>query len=143
MFIGEYHHSLDSKNRLALPAKFKTQLTKGAVVTRGLDGALFIYTKDEWQKLSDKLATLPLAKAKSRAFVRLMLAGAMELNVDKQGRVVVPDYLKVFAGLNKSVVIAGVLNRLEIWDDKRWLRYKAETEKDSTEIAETLGELGI
>lgn len=143
MFIGEYRHTLDDKNRLAIPAKFRAKLTKGAVITRGLDNCLFIYTKEEWAKLSEKISSLPLAQAKSRAFSRLMLAGAMEASVDKQGRLVVPDYLKQFAGLNKNTVIAGVMNRLEIWDEKAWTEYSAVTEKNSNEIAENLGELGI
>src|SRR3989344_8531771 len=104
MFIGEYRHSLDEKNRLAVPAKFRASLTRGAVITRGLDNCLFVYTKEEWIKLSEKISALPLAQAKSRAFSRLMLAGAMEAAVDKQGRMLIPDYLKQFANFKKNVV---------------------------------------
>ncbi len=143
MFIGEYRHALDDKNRLAVPIKFRTRLAKGAVITRGLDNCLFIYTKEEWAKLSEKISALPLAQAKSRAFSRLMLAGAMEVVLDKQGRVVVPDYLKQFAGFDKNVVIAGLLNRLEIWNEDVWIKYKTVTEENSNEIAENLSELGI
>src|SRR5688572_24761482 len=99
MFIGEYHHSLDQKGRVQVPVKFRKDLQKGAVVTRGLDRCLFVYTADEWEILADKLAKLPIAKANSRAFARLMLAGAMELEIDRQGRVVLPEYLRQYASL--------------------------------------------
>ncbi len=143
MFIGEYTHNLDDKGRLAVPIKFRTDLKKGAVVTRGLDNCLFLYTKPEWEKLAEKLATLPISQANSRAFSRLMLAGAMDVEVDKQGRMVLPEYLREFAGLKKEVVIAGLYNRLELWDSKKWDSYKNQTEKESGEIAERMGELGV
>lgn len=143
MFIGEYQHSIDEKGRLAIPVKFRDDLAKGAVVTRGLDNSLFLYTKDEWQKLADKLAGLSITQAGSRAFARLMLSGAMDVKVDKQGRVGLPDYLRKYAGINKKVVVAGLYNRLELWDEKTWEQYKASTEKDSNKIAEELGNLGL
>ncbi len=143
MFIGEYKYNLDIKNRLALPSKFRNLFTKGAVITKGLDNCLFIYTTEEWHKLAEKLANLPFSQAKSRAFSRLMLAGAMDVRVDKQGRVILPDYLKSFAGLHKKIVLAGLYNRLEIWDEKMWFKYQKSSEKDSTEIAEGLSDLGI
>ena len=143
MFIGEYRHTLDEKNRLAIPAKFRSKLGKGAVITRGLDNCLFIYTKEEWAKLSEKLAALPLSRAQSRAFSRLMLAGAMDAVLDTQGRVLVPDYLKRFANLAKDTVIAGVMNRLEVWDEQAWIEYSRVSEQNSNEIAEQLSELGI
>ena len=143
MFIGEYSHNLDDKGRLAIPVKFRNELKKGAVVTRGLDSCLFLYTKAEWQKLAEKLAALPISQANSRAFARLMLAGAMELDIDKQGRAMLPEYLRIFAGLTKSVVIAGLYNRLEIWDAEAWQKYKAQTEAESGSIAERMGELGV
>src|SRR3989339_2276536 len=102
MFIGEYHHSIDEKGRLAVPTKFRKDLAKGAVVTRGLDSSLFLLPLEEWGKLSDKLASLPLGQAKSRAFARLMLAGAMDIGLDKQGRFVVPEYLRSYAKLGKK-----------------------------------------
>src|SRR3989339_2072886 len=111
MFIGEYQHNIDPKGRLAVPAKFRQILTKGAVVTKGLDDCLFLYPKVEWQKLADKLAALPISKANTRAFARLMLAGAMDVEVDKQGRVMIPEYLRKFANVTKSVVVAGLYNR--------------------------------
>lgn len=143
MFIGEYYHSLDEKGRTALPAKFRKDLKLGAVVTRGLDNCLFLYTKEAWQDLADKLAKLPISKANTRAFSRLMLSGAMEVEIDGQGRIILPEYLRKYAALKKKLVIAGLYNRLEIWDEGNWNKYKNNTEKGSGEIAEALGELGI
>ena len=143
MFIGEYSHNLDDKGRLAIPAKFRRELLKGAVVTRGLDNCLFLYTKKEWEKLADKLAALPISQSNSRAFARLMLAGAMDVELDKQGRVVLPEYLRSFAGLKKSTVIAGLYSRIEIWDEEKWNVYKQQTETNSNEIAEKIAELGV
>jgi MraZ protein len=143
MFIGEYQHTIDSKGRVAIPAKFRRQLTKGAVVTKGLDDCLFLYSKEEWQKLADKLAALPISKANTRAFARLMLAGAMDVDIDSQGRIVLPEYLRKYASMQRKVVIAGLYNRLEIWDEVKWEKYKAGTESKSGDIAEALGELGV
>ena len=143
MFIGEYNYNLDDKNRLAVPTKFRKFFNDGAIITKGLDNCLFIYTKKEWDKLVKRLANLPISQAKSRAFSRLMLAGAMDVNLDKQGRMIMPDYLKAFAGLNKKVVMAGLYNRLEIWDEKMWSKYQRTSEKDSNDIAEGLVDLGI
>jgi len=143
MFIGEYNHTLDEKNRLAIPAKFRAVLAKGAVVTRGLDSCLFLYAKTAWQELANKLAKLPISQSNTRAFSRLMLAGAMDVGLDKQGRIILPDYLKQYASLKKKVVITGLMNRLEIWDEEAWGQYKANTEKNSGDIAEALGELGV
>jgi len=143
MFIGEYAHNLDEKGRLAIPVKFRRDLSKGAVVTRGLDNCLFLYTKTEWEKLAEKLSVLPISQSNSRAFSRLMLAGAMEVEIDKQGRVVLPEYLREFAGLKKNIVLAGLYNRAEIWDEEKWKTYKTQTETNSNEIAEKMAELGI
>ncbi len=143
MFIGEYSHTLDDKGRVAIPIKFRATLKKGAVVTRGLDHCLFVYTAAEWGKLAEKLVNLPISQANSRAFARLMLAGAMDIDVDKQGRVMLPDYLREFAHLQKDVVVAGLYNRLEIWDAATWKKYKEQTEAESNEIAERMGELGV
>lgn len=143
MFIGEYKHNLDEKGRLAIPTKFRADLSKGAVVTRGLDTSLFLFPKEEWDKLAEKLASLPLGQSSSRAFARLMLAGAMDVEVDKQGRVVLPEYLRTYAGLEKSVVIAGLFNRLELWDESTWNAYKSKMEEDAESVAEQLGELGV
>ena len=143
MFIGEYSHNLDEKGRLSVPKKFRDELAEGAVVTRGLDSCLFLYTKEEWKKLAEKLASLPFAQANTRAFARLMLAGAMDVEVDKQGRVMIPEYLRKFANVTKSVVVAGLYNRLEIWDEDIWEEYKKKTEQESSDIAEKMGELGV
>ena len=143
MFIGEYKHNLDSKGRLAVPAKFRTLLRGGAVVTRGLDNCLFLYPRKEWNELAKKMAKLPISQAKARAFSRLMLAGAMDVEFDNQGRINLPEYLRKFAGLKKRAIIAGLYDRLEIWDEIAWNKYKMGTEKNSGEIAEALGELGV
>ena len=143
MFIGEYQHNIDPKGRLSVPAKFRKDLAKGAVVTKGLDNCLFLYPKLEWQKLADKLAALPIARANSRAFSRLMLAGAVDVEIDGQGRMLIPDYLRRYAGLKKNTIIAGLYNRLEVWDQALWNKYKAGTETKSGDIAEALGELGV
>ncbi|MFC1687431.1 division/cell wall cluster transcriptional repressor MraZ [Patescibacteria group bacterium] len=143
MFIGEYHHSLDAKGRLAVPKKFRSSLQKGAVVTRGLDNCLFVYTASEWKQLADKIAKLPIAKANTRAFARMMLAGAMPLEIDRQGRVMLPDYLRKYASLKKQIIVTGLYNRLELWDKVKWERYRTGTETKSTDIAEALGDLGV
>jgi MraZ protein len=104
---------------------------------------LFLYTKNEWEKLAQKLAGLPFAQANTRAFARLMLAGAMDVEVDKQGRVMLPDYLRQFAGIKKNVVVAGLYSRLELWDAKKWGEYKKRTEAKSNAIAEQMSQLGV
>ena len=143
MLLGEYKHNLDIKGRVAIPAKFRDKIGAGAIITRGLDNCLFVFANKEWEVLAAKITALPLAQADSRAFARLMLSGAMDLELDSQGRVLIPDYLRKYAGLAKQVVVAGVYNRMEIWDSERWERYKQKTEGASDEIAEKLGELGI
>jgi len=143
MFIGEYQATIDEKGRISIPAKFRKDLKSNVVLTRGLDNSLFLYTLDEWKKLATKLASLPISTANTRAFSRLMLAGAMDLEVDKQGRVMVPSYLKHFAKINKKIVFAGLFNRIEVWSEELWSAYKAQTEKASNKIAEQLGSLGV
>jgi len=143
MLIGEYQHSIDPKKRLAVPIKFRAELENKVVVTRGLDKCLFIYPVKVWNELADKLGALPMGESATRSFIRLMLSGAVDVEVDRQGRILIPDYLKEYAGLDKNVVIAGIYNRLEIWDEKRWNEYKADAEKNSDEIAEQLGKLGV
>lgn len=143
MFIGEFTHNLDDKGRLAIPVKFRRELNKGAIVTRGLDNCLFLYTKTEWEKLAEKLAALPFSQANSRAFARLMLAGAMDVEIDKQGRVVLPEYLRQFANLKKNIIVAGLYSRIEIWDQEKWEAYKGQTEVNSNEIAEKMAALGV
>ena len=126
-----------------MPAKFREHLKGGAIITRGLDHCLFVFGKNEWEVLAKKLISLPLAQANSRAFVRLMLAGATDVELDAQGRVLIPDYLREYAGLKKEATIAGLYNRMEIWDKEEWVKYKQKTESASEEIAEKLSELGI
>jgi len=143
MFIGEFEHSIDPKGRVALPAKFRGKLSGGAIITRGIDHCLFVFTAKDWEVLAQKLIALPLAQANSRAFVRLMLSGATDVELDSQGRILIPDYLRKYAGLEKIVQVTGVYNRMEIWDKHAWNDYKMKSEGSSEEIAEKLGELGI
>lgn len=143
MFIGEYAHSLDDKGRVSIPAKFRTLLSQGVVLTRGLDHCLWLYSQAEWKVLADKIAHLPLSQKKSRAFSRLMLAGAWDVELDSQGRVIIPEYLRQYAGIEKKAIIAGLYNRVEIWNETSWLKYKQETEQGSDDIAESLSELGV
>ncbi len=143
MFIGEYEYKIDNKNRLALPVKFRDQLKKGLVATRGIDTCLSIYTQESWQKLVEKLKSLPISKSKNRAFNRLMLAGAMDMKPDKQGRITLPDFLMEYAKLDKKAIIAGLYDRLEIWDKEIWQDYKEKSEASSSDIAEALDEIGI
>jgi MraZ protein len=128
---------------MAIPAKFRNMLKKGAVVTKGLDNCLFLYPKEKWEEMAQKFASLPIGQAKARAFARHLLAGAVEIDFDNQGRINLPEYLRKFAGFKKRVIVAGLYDRLEIWDEIAWDKYKKGTEKDSSEIAEALGELGI
>lgn len=143
VFIGEYAHNLDEKGRLAIPKKFRDDLSKGGVVTRGLDDCLFVYTKKEWTILAEKLSSLPFSQANTRAFARLMLAGAMEIELDSQGRIMVPEYLRTYATLHKEIVVAGLYNRVELWDATKWKQYTAHAEADRNRIAEELGALGV
>ncbi len=143
MLIGEYKHNLDPKKRLAIPAKLRKELGERAILTRGLNNSLFLYPMAQWQKLTEKLGQLPVGQAETRSFLRLMFASAMEVELDRLGRILVPDYLKTYAGLGSKVVIVGVYDRLEIWDEGRWENYKAEVEKNTDMIAEKLGELGL
>lgn len=143
MFLGEYKHTIDVKGRMAVPAKFRQKLNGGAILTRGLDRCLFLFPTKEWDALVEKLANLPLAQADSRAFVRLMLAGASDVSFDSQGRILIPEHLRTFAHIDKKTVVTGLFNRIEIWDDAEWIRYKLKTESASDEIAEKLEGLGI
>ena len=143
MFIGEYKHTIDPKKRLAIPVKFRKELGSKAILTRGLDGCLFIFPMKEWEQLAEKLGKLPFGQQDSRGFVRLLLAGASEVEFDQLGRILVPDFLKDYAALKREVIIAGLFNKLEVWDEARWSSYKANLEKNSDRIAEKLGELGI
>jgi len=143
MLIGEYKHNLDPKRRVSLPAKFRKEIGKKAVITRGLDSCLFVYTQKEWKEMADKLSELPVGQSDSRSFVRMMLSGAVEVETDSLGRILIPDYLKEYAGLGEKVVIAGVYKRLEIWDEEKWNSYKEQAEKQTDVLAEKLGDIGM
>jgi MraZ protein len=143
MFLGEFKHNLDLKGRLAIPAKFRSGLSTGAVITRGLDKCLFLFPQKEWETLAAKLMNLPLSQAGSRAFVRLMLSGASDVEFDVQGRILIPEALRSYAGLSKKAVVTGLYNRIEVWNEEEWVRYKSKTESAGDEIAEKLGQLGI
>jgi len=143
MFIGEHSHSIDSKGRVSIPAKYREELAQGVVITRGLDHCLWVYTKDQWESIAKKLAQLPISQKASRAFARLMLAGAWDAELDSQGRINLPEYRRKYAGVSKHVIVAGLYNRLEIWDEDKWQAYREQTEAASDQIAEGMAELGI
>lgn len=143
MLIGEYTHAIDTKNRLSLPSKWRKELGKTIVVTRGLDNCLFVYTERSWQKISEKIAELPIGAADTRGFNRFFLSGAVEIEIDSAGRMLVPDFLKGFAHLKDRVVLAGIHDRVEIWDEGEWTTYKARIEKQADQLAEKLGEIGV
>lgn len=143
MFIGEYIHTLDPKKRLALPSKFRKELGKKVVITRGLDNCLFVYPIKAWQKMSAKIAELPMGQADTRGFGRFMLAGAVESDIDTIGRILVPDFLKDFAKLETQVSVIGVHDRVELWSKGLWDEYRNRIEKQADALAEKLGEVGI
>ncbi|MBE5938778.1 MAG: division/cell wall cluster transcriptional repressor MraZ [Lachnospiraceae bacterium] len=141
MFMGEYNHSIDAKGRVIVPAKFRETLGETFVVSQGLDGCLFVFPNEEWKQFEEKLKTLPMSDRQARKFVRFFLAGATEVETDKQGRVLLPSVLREFAGLNKDVVMVGVGSRAEIWDKNRWIENTSYDDMD--EIAEHMSGLGI
>ena len=143
MFIGEYSYTIDSKKRLALPSKFRQSLGKTVVVTRGLDNCLFLYPEKDWKEMAIKLSKLPLSQSNARGFARIMLAGASEVKLDNLGRILIPDYLKKYASLKKKVIVTGLYNRIEIWDEGKWNEYKQKTEAGIGDMAERLGQLGL
>lgn len=143
MLIGEYRHTIDTKKRLALPAKFRKELGKTVIITRWLDNCLVVYPEKEWQIMSDKLGKLPASQIEARGFARIMLAGAMAVALDSLGRILIPEYLKKYATLERNVVICGLFNRLEIWDEQKWETYKTKAEKEVGDLAAKLKELGI
>lgn len=138
MFIGEYRHTFDAKNRISLPAKFRKELGGSVIVTRGLDHCLFVYPKSAWKKETAKLAGYSMGNAAERGLSRFMLTGANEVELDSAGRVLVPDYLKSFGKLTVKSVIAGVNEHIEIWDEAAWDAYTKEIEGKADELAESL-----
>ncbi len=143
MFLGEFTHKMDEKKRLTLPKAFLKSLGKELVVTRGLDKSLFIYPKKEWEQVALKIKELSFTQKDARAFARFMLSGAMLVSVDKSGRILIPEHLAKFANLKSKVVLAGVSDRIEIWDEKKWRDYTKNIEDDADLLAEKLGEVGV
>jgi MraZ protein len=143
MFIGEYKHTVDDKNRISLPAKFRKELAKKVVVTRGLDNCLFLFPHKTWETISKETAKLGMMQHDTRGFTRFMFSGASEIDVDSMGRILIPDYLRKFADLRSPVIFAGVHDRIEIWNEKRWDTYKKKIESQADMMAEKLGSVGL
>lgn len=143
MLIGEYTHTFDPKNRVALPAKFRKEFGSKVIVTKGLDRCLFIYSPKAWEKIVDRMSDLSIGQASTRGFNRFMLSGAIEVEPDSQGRILIPDFLKGFANLEGKVVLAGVNDRVEVWNEHEWETYKASIEQNADQLAEKLGEIGV
>ena len=143
MFIGEYRHTTDAKRRLSIPAKFRAEVGKSAVLAKGLDRSLILYPMEEWKAIAEKLAALPMGKAGMRSFVRSRFADAAVVELDGLGRILITENLAEYAGLKKNIVIAGLYTRLEIWDEVAWQEYKERAEKGANDVAEELGEKGI
>lgn len=143
MLIGEYTHTIDDKKRVSLPVKFRKEMGKKVVVTPGLDGCLFVFTLSQWNKISDKLSQSSMLQADNRSFNRFMFGGAVEIEVDSIGRVLLPDFLTTRASLKNSVAIIGVQDRVEIWNETAWNEYKKVVEKQADSLAEKLGGAGI
>jgi len=143
MLIGEYIHTFDTKNRVALPAKFRKEFGSKVIVTKGLDRCLFIYSPKAWEKIVDRMSELSIGQASTRGFNRFMLSGAVDVEPDSQGRILIPDFLKGFANLEGKVVLAGVNDRVEVWNETEWETYKASIEQNADQLAEKLGEIGV
>ncbi len=145
MLIGEYRHTIDDKNRLSLPAKFRREMGKKVIVTSGLDNCLFIFTMKTWESIAERLSASDssMLQADNRSFNRYLLGGAVEVEVDQAGRMLIPDYLRERGKLGANVAIVGVRERVEIWDETRWLKYRKEIETKADELAEKLGKAGM
>lgn len=143
MLLGEYRHNVDVKGRVSVPSKFRDDLGQSFVVTKGLDNCLFMYSKAEWETFENKLKELPLTNADARTFIRFFFAGATEVEVDKQGRINIPQVLRDYAGIKKDVVIAGVATRAEIWDSTAWDKYTSSEALNVSNIASQMSNLGI
>lgn len=143
MLIGEYRHTMDEKNRLSLPAKFRKEMGKKIIITRGLDRCLFVYPVAEWKKFSEQLAGLSIGSAEGRAFSRAILGGATEVDVDASGRILVGDHLKSYAELQTKVVVAGIHNRIELWNEESWNKYTTSVEKEANVLAQKLADIGM
>lgn len=143
MFYGEYQHSVDPKGRVIVPAKFREGLGEKFIVTKGLDNCLFAYSPSEWTNLEAKLKSLPMTNKDARAFIRFFFAGATECEVDKQGRILIPQNLREYAAIEKDVYVIGVSTRVEIWDKTKWEDYSGDDNINPDSIAEKMAELGI
>lgn len=143
MFMGEYNHTVDKKGRLIMPAKFREMLNDKFIITKGLDHCLFVYSMDEWEIIEQKLKTLPFTQKDARAFVRFFFSGALETEIDKQGRILIPPNLREFAKIHKEVVVIGVSTRIEIWSQEEWETYRNDAELSYEQIAEKMVELGF
>lgn len=143
MLIGEYEHSLDVKGRLIMPAKLREDMGEKFIITKGLDGCLFGFSQNEWRSFEEKLKTLPLTNKNARDFVRFFLSGAIECEIDKQGRFLIASNLREYANMEKDVVIIGVGTRLEIWNREKWKSYNSDENISADEIAENMTMLGI
>ena len=143
MFIGEYIHSVDDKKRLSVPAKFRKDLGKKAVITLGLNKCLSLYPTKEWNVFAAKLSKLSMGKSEDRGFSRTMLSGAFEVEIDSIGRILIPEALKSYASLKEKVVLTGVYDRVELWDEESWKIYKAQMVAEADTMAEQLGERGV
>lgn len=142
MFIGEYRHTVDDKNRISLPAKFRKSLGKKIVVSQGLDNCLFLFPQKTWEANAPKMAELGW-RADARGFARFMFSGAADLEIDSLGRILIPDHLRQFAGFKNQVIFTGVHDRIEIWEEKRWRAYKKKIESQAEVMAEHLDSAGI
>lgn len=138
LFMGEYQHTIDTKGRLIIPAKFRHDLGNKFVMTRGMDGCLFGYPMSEWQEVQSKINVLPVSKKDARYFTRFFFSAAVECEFDKQGRINIPGILRDYAKIQKKCVVVGVSNRFEIWSDTRWLDFSTDAEKNFNEIAENM-----
>ena len=143
VFMSQYNHTIDAKGRVIIPAKFREKLGDSFVITKGLDGCLYGYAKEEWSAFEEKLGTLPITNKNSRQFTRFFLAGAAECELDKQGRILIPSVLREFAGLDKDVVLVGVASKIEIWSKERWDESNGEYETNMDDIAMNLETLGF
>src|SRR3989344_5505476 len=143
MLIGEFIHSIDVKKRLAIPVRLRKEIGERVFLTKGLDKCLFLHPAKEWEKFTDKLTSLSVGQSDTRSLVRQFLAGAVEVEFDGLGRILIPDYLKEYAELKKNIAIVGVLSRLEILNLDNWNKYKIDADKNAEMIAEKLGELGL
>ena len=143
MLIGEYEHSLDAKGRLIMPAKFREDIGEKFIVTKGLDGCLFAFSIEEWKIFEQKLRALPISNKDARAFSRFFFAGAIDCEIDKQGRFLIPGNLRTYATLEKEIIIIGVGTRIEIWNREEWKKYSSDENISADEIAENMTMLGI